>query len=99
MDENLYKEVLEDKQIPYMAFEGVQARHERTVKRLIVALIIVTAMMFCSNIAWLYAWQQYDYESEEAELTYTFTQDSRGLNNINMGNQGDIRNGSDRENN
>ena len=83
---------MEDKQIPYVAYEATQARHERTTKRLIIALIIVTALMFVSNIAWLYAWMQYDYEGVTTELTYS--QDGRGLNNINTGYQGDI-NGSE----
>lgn len=89
------KSMENNRDIPFIVYEGTEARHERTVKRLIVALIIVTALMFISNMAWLYVWQQYDYESMDTQTAYTFTQDSRGLNNINMGNQGAITNGAD----
>ena len=54
----------EKNKVPYAAYEGLQVRHERTVKRLIIA-IIIAIMMFASNMAWLYVWQSYDYESEK----------------------------------
>lgn len=77
---------MEDKSVPYIVYESAQARAERRDKRLILALIIITAMLFVSNIVWLWAWQQYDYVSEEI----TYTQDGQGLNNINTGTQGDL---------
>lgn len=42
--------------VPYIVYEGEQARNERTVKRLITALIVAIAVIFASNLAWLYAW-------------------------------------------
>ena len=75
-------------EIPYAVFEGTQIRHERTVKRLIIALIIAGLLVFASNAIWLYAWCQYDYESTETKVEYS--QDGQGLNNINTGSQGDI---------
>jgi len=80
---------MENKTVPYLAYEGAQARHERTVKRLIIALIIVTALMFASNIAWLYAWSQYDYESTESVVDL----DSRMGDANYIGRDGDINNG------
>ena len=77
---------MDDKTIPYIAFELTQAKHERTVKRLVTALILAIVLMFASNAAWLWAWCQYDYTSE----TVTYTQDGRGLNSINTGTQGDL---------
>lgn len=59
---------MEHKDIPYIVFEGTLARFERTIKRLIVALIIVTTMLFFSNAMWLYEWSQYDYTSEEVQV-------------------------------
>lgn len=81
---------MEEKQIPYIAYEAEQARSERTIKRLIIALILSILLMFASHAIWLYAWCQYDYSSEEA----TYSQDGKGINNINAGTQGDINNGS-----
>ena len=77
----------EPKDIPYIVFEGMQARNERLVKRLIIALIVAVVLIFASNALWLYFWNQYDYE------TYSVTAD--GDSNANyIGNDGDIYNGS-----
>ena len=56
---------MDEKQVPYIVFEGTQARHERTVKRLTVALVVAIILMFLSNALWLHAWMQYDYYGEE----------------------------------
>lgn len=81
-----------ENKVPYAAYEGLQVRHERTVKRLIIAIIIIAIMMFASNMAWLYAWQSYDYESEETSVIV----DSKDGGNANyIGNDGDITNGKD----
>ena len=52
---------MEDKNVPYIVYEGTIARFERTVKRLIIALIIAVILLFASNMAWLYEWSLYDY--------------------------------------
>ena len=52
---------MDDKSVPYIVYEGTMARFERTVKRLIIALIIAVILLFASNIAWLYEWSLYDY--------------------------------------
>ena len=54
-----------DKSVPYIVFEGEQARHERTVKRLVIALLISITMLFASNLAWLWFFNQFDITSEE----------------------------------
>ena len=53
-----------DERIPYIVFEGEQTRHELTVKRLIIALIVSIALLFASNMAWLWFFNQFDYESD-----------------------------------
>lgn len=73
--------------VPYIVHETAIARNERNAKRLIIAIIIAVALLFASNVAWLYAWTQYDYASYEANT------DSGGDANI-IGNDGDIYNGS-----
>ena len=53
-----------DKQIPYIAYESEMARHERTIKRLLVALVISVALLFASNVAWLWFINQFDVATE-----------------------------------
>ena len=77
--------------VPYIVFEGEQARNERHIKRLWIALIILITLMFASNAIWLYAWTLYDYNA------VTYTQDGEGFNNINTGTQEDVVNGADIE--
>lgn len=66
--------------VPYIVYEGTVARHERTIKRLIIALIISIVLVFGSNFMWLHYVQQYDFES------YEYTQDGEGVNVLGDGN-------------
>lgn len=54
-----------EKDVPYIVYESEAARHERTVKRLITALLIAILLIVGSNLAWLWVWNQYDFSSEE----------------------------------
>lgn len=81
--------------IPYIVYESAEAKSERTVKRLIIALLVTILLLFTSNAIWLYAWNQYDYVSETETETVTYKQDGEGYNNINAGTQGDVTNGAD----
>ena len=77
--------------VPYVVFESTTARSERTMKRLIIALVISVALVFASNALWLWAWCQYDYSSSE---TSTVEIQADGNSNANfVGNDGDITNG------
>lgn len=81
---------MEDKimTVPYIVYEGEQARNERNVKRLIIALVVSIVVLFVSNAMWLMAWMQYDYSGEEL-----VTVDGReGIANY-IGNDGSIFNG------
>ena len=49
--------------VPYIVHESAEARHERTEKRMIVALIMAIVLLFVSNAVWLWAWMQYDYST------------------------------------
>lgn len=49
------------------ALELVCTRMDKINKRTLIALILTVVMFFASNLAWLYAWMQYDYESEYTE--------------------------------
>ena len=80
--------------VPYIVHESAMARNERSLKRLVIALIVAIALIFASNAAWLYAWCQYDYASEET----VYTQDGEGLNIIGDRNTAGIYNGTDSTN-
>lgn len=85
--------------VPYLVYESEQARNERHIKRLIVALIVAIALLFLSNAAWLFAWCQYDYSSEETVSTTNIDIDGGDGGNANyIGNDGDIYNGTDKSN-
>ena len=59
---------MEDKEqitIPYIVFEGEQARAERHIKRLWIALIVSIAVLLLSTVAWLVYLSLYDFESYE----------------------------------
>ena len=60
-----------DDKVPYIVFESEQARHERTIKRLVIALLLSIALLFASNMAWLWFFNQFDYESEMVEVNST----------------------------
>lgn len=72
----------EEKNVPYVVYEGAMARNERTIKRLVKTIILFVVLLFATNIAWLYYISQYKIVSYE--------QDGDGFNNVTTGNQGDI---------
>ena len=49
--------------VPYIVYERTIARFERVIKRLSIIIIVAITIIFVSNMAWLYAWNLYDYES------------------------------------
>lgn len=80
----------EHKDVPYIVYESESARHERTVKRLLTALLITILLMVGTNLAWLWVFNQYDFTSE----TYTIEgQDSANANYLESGTEGVINNG------
>ena len=91
--------------VPYIVYDEEQARNERNIKRLVIALIISICLIFATNALWLYSWLQYDYVGEETTET-TETKDvlvnaDNGVANY-VGHNGDIVNGehkSDNDNN
>lgn len=58
-----------DTSVPYIVYEGSEARAERHIKRLIIALIVVVTMLFATNLTWLWVWRQ--YEVVDTEVTYS----------------------------
>lgn len=80
-----------DLTMPQYVFELTQAIQERTVKRILIILAISICLLFASNAAWLYAWMQYDYVSED--YSYEYSQDGEGINII--GNRNGVLNGTE----
>lgn len=76
--------------VPYVAHEAEVSRQERQIKRMWIALIVLIGLFFVSNMAWLI------YESQFETISYE--QDGDGLNNVNLGEQGDLINGAESEN-
>lgn len=79
--------------VPFVVYEGELARNERTVKRLIIALVATIIMLFLSNAMWLYAWNMYDYVEDEVRSVTVDGGDNGNTNYI--GGNGDISNGED----
>ena len=73
--------------IPYIAFESEMARHERTIKRLLIALVAAIILLFVSNIAWLWFFNQFDYSTD------TVTQGTEQGDNSYMGAGASVVNG------
>jgi hypothetical protein len=81
---------MEKKDVPYYVYELEVAKQERTVKRLIRALLITILLMVGTNLAWLYVFNQYDISSEQ----YTIEgQDNANANYLESGVDGVINNG------
>ena len=89
MDCSTCKENRKNEPVPYIAHESAMARQERTVKRLVAAIIIVMVLWFATIGAFLLYLNQYDFES------YDFTQDGMGVNII--GSQNGVYNGTESE--
>ena len=78
--------------VPFVVHESAQARNERTVKRLVIAIIVLALLWFATIGIGIYAWMQYDYTGEETVTDYT--QDGEGLNIIGNRNTAGIYNGT-----
>ena len=81
--------------VPMQAYEYTMARFERIIKRLVIALIVAVTLIFATNLAWLYVWNQYDYsdvtvESQDNGLTAYMGNNSNGdINNGTSNSQGE----------
>lgn len=76
--------------IPYIVFESAEAKNERTIKRLITALIITIVLMFATNIIWVLEFCSFECTTEET--TYDLDAGSGTANFI--GEDGDITYGT-----
>ena len=83
-----------EKDIPYIVYESALTRMERLNRRLFIGLTLAIALLFVSNVLWLYAWNQYEYTSE----TVTYSQDGQGVNVMGDGNVTETNNPTNAEN-
>ena len=82
-------------EVPYIVYEGEQARHERTIKRLIIALVIAIVVTLLSNVAWLIYLGGYEFYNEDNDV---MVEAKDGIANF-IGQNGDIINGEDKSQN
>lgn len=84
---------MEEISVPYIVHEGIMARQERIIKRLVIVIVITVLLLFASNAAWIWLWSQYEYVAEEDQ---TVTVDGKdGVANY-IGVSGSIINGENR---
>jgi hypothetical protein len=62
---------MDDKLIPYIAFESATARQERTIKRLWVICIILIVALLITNGFWWYYESQFEYYEVTQEIEAT----------------------------
>lgn len=74
--------------VPYIAHEADMARQERTIKRLVIMLIVILAFWF-STIGVFVWYLNHDFENYDAEVST----DGGGDANY-IGNDGDVYNGT-----
>lgn len=79
---------MNDKDVPYIVYESEAARHERTVKRLLLTIVLVICLLVITNLAWLYVFNQYDITSEVTEVST----DEGNTNMLQAGENGEINN-------
>lgn len=68
-------------------YEDIIEKLTLVIKRLIVAIIVLSVVIFISNAVWLWAWTSYEYVASE---TSVITKD--GVSNF-IGNSGSIQGG------
>lgn len=61
--------------VPYIVFESTKATMERTIRRLWILAIILVALLFGSNAAWIYYENQF---TDEITETYNSQVDGDG---------------------
>lgn len=75
---------MEEKMIPFIAFESATARQERTIKRLWILCLVLIIALLGTNAGWIY------YENQFEDVVVT-QENADGYNNY-IGNDGDITN-------
>ena len=78
--------------VPYIVFEGSMARCERTIKRLIICILVGIILLVATNAAWLLYLSNYEFSSE----SFSSVQDGHGINVIGGGDISNVTEGNDK---
>ena len=77
---------MENDKVPYLVYEGTQARFERTNKRLWVLCIILIAVTLLSNLGWfIYESQFLTIKTDETTVTQEAESDTGDIIQNNSG--------------
>lgn len=71
---------MENNTVPYIVYESAMARMERTIKRLWILAIILIALLFSTNAAWIYHESQWQVENTTIHQKVTQETDGGGNN-------------------
>lgn len=71
---------MDEKMIPYIAFESVTSRQERTIKRLWVLCIILIVALLGTNAGWIY-WEN---QFEDVVVTQDVEATADGESDLNL---------------
>lgn len=71
---------MDEKMIPYIAFESATSRQERTIKRLWVLCIILIVALLGTNAGWLY----YEKQFEDVVVTQDVEATADGESDLNL---------------
>lgn len=68
--------------VPYAAFESTNIRNQKTIRGLIITLIVAVVMMFAEVGVFVWLWSQYDYAEVQVEADQS-NADSNTVNVVN----------------
>ena len=83
---------MDNKDVPYIVYEGSMARQERTIKRLWILAIILIVALVGTNAGWIYYESQWQYVDTTTSQEVTQDVDSGDGSATTIG-IGDVNNG------
>jgi hypothetical protein len=83
---------MDNKDVPYIVYEGSMARQERTIKRLWILAIILIVALVGTNAGWVYYESQWQYVDTTTSQEVTQDVDS-GDGSATITGIGDVNNG------
>lgn len=57
--------------VSYLVYESSQTRLDKIIHRLIIGLVVTVALLFATNVVWMYMWSQYDFIADEVTVSNT----------------------------
>ena len=75
-------------QVPYIVYESMAARQERTIKRLWVIIIILIAALIATNAGWIYYESQFQIEETSIKAEQDGDINIVGGGDVNYGTEG-----------